>query len=156
VCCEVKGAENNIMQPIFQAAIEGTNFAMQLLALGVAPQDCTVPVIGITGLTIVFGVIRILAPSFPIFVPISKLLDQSDPQEQRVAAAYLNRVTKCAKELGKRIATQLENGQQRQQIKSMTLCDRKIHIKRINAQVFERGLGLFAGREVNTLRLSPD
>jgi hypothetical protein len=78
-CRRIKGS---ILAAISQeAAVTGSNFAMNLLSKGLSSEQCVVPIIGNTGIIMAFGAVIILKGSFPTYIPISKKLDLLDAQE---------------------------------------------------------------------------
>jgi hypothetical protein len=149
---ELKGSEGSILDAISQAAATASNNAMALLAKGVPTEECIVPVAGSTGLNMIFGVVIILAPSFPTFVPLSKNLDLEDPDERRVAAAYLELIEVHARQLGKRI----DEGEFKKAAvpEVMGLGKEGFYIKTIDRDAFSKGLGMFTA-DMSHLEIGP-
>jgi hypothetical protein len=137
---EDKGADGSILAALAQGACTGSNFAMAHLRAGLPWNECIVPVAGNTGLLMSFGATVVLQPSFPTFVPLSKLLDLSDSRERRVAAAYLHKMEQFASRLGQR----LQELQTPLAVTKMELCSDKYFIKEITPDAFRKGLGMFS------------
>ena len=149
---ENKGAEGSVMAATSQAAAAGSNMAMALLRKGVPSSECIIPVVGNTGLAMLFGVVSLLPPSFPIFTPLSKILDISDSKERRVAAAHLQLIREHVYHLGPQVARYTRPVPP--PTKMALTCD-GIHVKLMNMPVFERGLGLFANQPNNPHDIGP-
>jgi hypothetical protein len=137
---ENKGGDSGVIPAFAEGAAIASNFALRLLALGLPPEECIVPVVANTGVLMAFGVTIILKPSFPTFVPISKTLDLGDEYERRVAAAYLQRIKAHAMEIGKRIPLN-----EPLDIK-MGLSTINWFIKTLDTRTFQNGLGMFDTR----------
>lgn len=145
---EDKGAEGSISAAIIEGATLATNFAMQLLALHLVPEKCVLPVIANTGLCMVFGATIILPPSFPTYIPLSKRLDLSDPQERMLASAYLIKAKAHVNNIGLSLQKQHDlrpfSKVELLPIVDMILSEAPLHfIKRITTEVFDRGFGMF-------------
>jgi len=134
---ENKGAESSLLPALAQSAASATNFCIGLLTKGVALEDCIVPVIANTGMTICFGATIMLKKSFPTYVPLSKQLDLLDEHDCRVASAYLKKALEHAKAL-----SALPRGLPIKVTEISLDCD-AYFIKDYNDEVFNRGLGLF-------------
>lgn len=156
---EDKGAEGSISSAIVEGASIASNFAMQLLALHLPPEKCVVPVIANTGLCMVFGATIILPPSFPTYIPVSKRLDLSDPQERIIASAFLMKAKEHVENIG--VYLQKINADVPLSkvtllpVKEMLLAESPYHfIKRITVDVFNRGLGIFVNNS-DQLNIGP-
>jgi hypothetical protein len=146
---ENKGGEGSISAAVVQAAVTGSNVAMQLLALGLPSDQCVVPVIGNTGIMMAFGAVVVLRGSFASFVPLSKRLDLGDPIERTLASAYLEKAVAQCHLMGNTLRELQPNlGMAPYVVKnnvdemSLDVCG--YHVKRLSEEVFARGLGLFA------------
>jgi hypothetical protein len=136
---ENKGAEGSILAAISQAAVTGSNFAMNLLSKGLSSEQCVVPIIGNTGIIMAFGAVIILKGSFPTYIPISKKLDLLDAQEGQIASAYLMKATNHCRN----IANVLRETCRACPLKCLTFEPQQYFVKRLTNEVFARGLGLF-------------
>lgn len=141
---ENKGAEGSILGAVSQAVASSTNMQISLLQRGLPRERCVIPVVGNTGLCMVFGVSIVLYPSFPTFIPLSKRLDLSDPYERKVAAAYLKKANDWAQALGKEVLN-LPSAHIGAALPATIALDTSAYfVKVINADVYERGFGLFS------------
>jgi hypothetical protein len=111
-----------------------------MLNKGVERSKCIMPVIGNTGLVMIFGVSIVLSPSFPTYIPLSKQLDLSDHYERKVASAYLEKAVKWSNNLGME-AQSLKSSKVHLKI---ALDLDKYFVKIIDETVFDRGFGLFS------------
>jgi hypothetical protein len=139
---EHKGAESSVLRPLSQGAATATNFAMGLLDAGIPRDKCIIPVFANTGLTFLAGATIVLDCSFPTFIPISKQLDLSDPVERQVASAFIAKASRHCEwmfNLRKRDAVETCL------IEPLALAlDDLYYVKTVTAEVYRRGLGLFA------------
>jgi len=138
---EHKGAEGSVLAAVKQAVVSVSNMQVAMLNHGVEREKCVMPVIGNTGLIMIFGVSVVLAPSFPSFIPLSKQLDLADPNERKVASAYLKKAVDWANSLGI-VALSLKKSKELNHVIALSLD--QYFVKIIDDEVFQRGFGLFS------------
>ena len=135
---ECKGGEASVFPALAQGCVMSTNFCIKLLNEGIAREQCIIPVIANNGLTMVFGATILLADSFPTFIPLSKQLDLLDYYENKTSSAYLQKIVDHCNSLAV-----LKDSSCQTKIVDMKLNLSSYHIKILNDDVYERGLGLF-------------
>jgi hypothetical protein len=143
-----KGQESGIMQAVIQSSVTATNIAMHLLSAGFAPGQFFVPVVSTTGLLMHFGATVVLDHNFPIFIPISKTLDLMDSHENKVAAAFVQRINLYCRELESKLCDMHQRQRHPPQAVDsgdvMSLNPDMFFVKRYDQAVFERGIGMFS------------
>jgi hypothetical protein len=135
---------------LLQGFVTSTNIIVALLKAGVAVEECAVPVMSTNGFSALFGVTVLLRPSFPVFVPLSKQLDLQDPVERQIVSAFIVKLAQHSTHLGQ-LASHSSSKTNSSSVSVATNADepclcldtRCYHIKTINHEVFDRGLGLF-------------
>ncbi len=140
---EIKGPDHCILMAIKQSLLTVSNFQLNALNKGLSREACIMPVIGCTGLIIVFGVSFVLSPSFPTYLPISKQLDLSDPVERQVALAFLFKAVQYVRVLEKHICDACTKPAKLVDI--IALSTTEYHLKTITPQIFRNGIGMLHG-----------
>lgn len=141
---EHKGAESSAIPAVAQAAATATNFAMKLLRDGVPHTECIIPVIGNTGLSFIAGVTIVLDVSFPTYIPLSKHLDLSDPNERQIASAFIAKASAHCERLFNLIKSPRGNPSLQPPDPLQLVVNEAYYIKTLSRDVYERGVGLFA------------
>ena len=140
---EVKGGSSSVLPAIRQAALTGTNVAVNLLRRGLSPRDVVVPVAGSTGRLMQFGAVIVLEPSLPTFIPTSRILDLSSDESNALACAYLKRASEHVDTMFAALNS-LYAAQSPRDVINMYLDCTKVHIKKLTHEILDRGLGLFS------------
>jgi hypothetical protein len=138
---ELKGGQYSPFFGSRQSAAYSTHFAMELLRLGVPRERVIVPSHTYTGMQIQFGVTIVLAPSFPVFRTISKVLDMGDMHERQMAVAYVQKATSWIKKLSS------EHRAPVVPVTAMELNLNAYHIQKITREYAMKGFLLFAEGE---------
>ena len=90
---EAKGDSESPSEGLRQAYAESTNLALALMRFGVPAELVSVPIVCTTGNMMVFGVTRVLKPSFAYLIVTSKRLDLLDDKDRREAAVHMRRAS---------------------------------------------------------------
>jgi hypothetical protein len=142
---EHKGAGASPLGALAQGAVVATNFAMELLRRGLPRSECIIPVIGHTGILAIFGAVVVLEPSFPTFIPLSKHLNLSDPEESQIASAFLMKATEHCHDM----CMKLRDRSSIDSFLPLALSLTQYHVKTMTHEVYARGLGLFSQDAAN-------
>ena len=137
---ELKGGESSPFYGSRQSAVYSSHFAMKLLQLGVPRERVIVPSYTYTGMQIQFGVTIVLAPSFPVFRTISKVLDMGDMHERQMAVAYIQKATSWIDILSLELRAPVP-------VTDMKLNLNAYHIQTITREYAKKGFLLFAEDE---------
>lgn len=87
----MKGAEASLELAWREAFGHSSSVAMRLLQEGVEVDHVLVPVFACNGIYVQFGATFILRPSMPVLCMVSKVLDLSDADENKIAAHFLRK-----------------------------------------------------------------
>eukprot|EP00961_Rhodomonas_salina_P292683 3933133-Rhodomonas_salina.2 len=114
---------------------------MGQLADGVAASEICVLLAATNGWFIQFGATYVLAPSLPVFMPVSKAFNLTDAEDNKQAKLYFDRFravghTEPAGREG--VAGPVD---------MILECEHQFWIKELTSQVLDRGLGMFSSSE---------
>jgi hypothetical protein len=101
---ENKGSTTTTVSAAAQAAAYASGVATSLIAKGVVWSEVAVPVVICNGVHISFAATIVLAPSFPVYVPLSGDLRLQDEADARLASLYLGRAVDRAKKSATQLA----------------------------------------------------
>eukprot|EP01035_Chromulina_nebulosa_P032115 gene32115-42866_t len=158
VCLEKPGfvsvgeLESNGVHEQFIAALKKLDSIFSdngLRNAGLSLEDCILPVVAFSGVTIIFGATILLQDSFPTFVPLSKQLDMIDMNENLLASAYLKKFKSfCQCQILKPVFNN-EN------ITECRLNLSRYYVKTITPDVYNRGIGFFSTSNDDCLNIHP-
>jgi len=159
---EVKGGEASALVALRQAAVTGVSIATDLLARGLFADQVVVPLAGCNGLTMQFGALFVLEPSFPTFVATSRILDLGDEKDNLIAAAYVRKASLWVIRMDEllrqcEMSPSTKGGPKKAQVggegpveqvqQSSSLIELDLNsywTKELTEENFDRGIGLFA------------
>jgi serine/threonine protein kinase len=150
---EHKGAEASALPAVSQAAVVATNFAMTLLKQGIPRREIIIPVIGHTGMSVVFGATIILEDSFPTYIPLSEHLSLSNPQQSKAAFAYFRKSSKHCKNFYEYLLTQTWSAVDWLTPPLQLRLDNDLFVKTIDLSTYKRGIGMFHANDSNPLEV---
>mmetsp|Transcript_17988 Transcript_17988/g.36259 ORF Transcript_17988/g.36259 Transcript_17988/m.36259 type:complete len:393 (+) Transcript_17988:394-1572(+) len=145
---EIKGAERSLAFALRQAALYGSGVAMRQLADGVAASEICVPVAATNGWFMQFGATYVLAPSLPVFLPVSKAFDLMDAEDNKQAMLYFDRFRAIG---GTEPVCNVDVAGPNEMVLDL---DQKFWAKRLTPEVLNRGLGLFSRSDATDIRVA--
>lgn len=139
---EVKGAEASPLAGTREVVAHGTRIVVNMVAMGLETPEVLVPIISIAGRLLQFGAMFALKPCFPVYMPVSAVLDVADDQQARVAAAFLAKASAAAKTTQSKLRKVTQKPKTSMKLELDMSC---YHIKILDDSTLERGLGMFGG-----------
>ena len=138
--CEVNGGEASPLAATLQGVARGTNIVVNMIANGVAVDDVIVPIISIAGRLIQFGAMFALESCFPVYMPVSFVLDLADDRQAALAAAHFEK----ARSVVKRSEQLLQQAGQTPKIDQQIELDlSSYHVKVLDDEQLQRGFSMF-------------